>query len=88
MNTLHMYHWRDEATLLACLSLLGEGDSLVIYGAIEANDLLNMDKQLSKLTTTSYVVNDDNHPHINTNQINHSEWLQLITKHKNTLTWK
>ncbi len=88
MNTLHMYHWHDEKKLLTNLGLLTQGDSLVIYGTLSDDDLLSLNHHLTGLKNTWYIVNHHKRPHISHQFINESQWLELIIKHKNTLSWK
>ncbi len=88
MNTLHMYHWRDIATLENNLMLLGMGDSLVIFGSLSEIDIKQITYSLKDIAQPWYVVNNNNHPHISARQIKNEKWLDLIINHRITLTWK
>lgn len=88
MNTLHMYHWRDIKTVDENLKLMGPFDSLVIYGKLTNHDLLLLESRFESIKNDCYVVNKHHNPNIALRNINHSQWLDLIIKHINTLAWK
>ena len=88
MNTLHLCHWHNRSHLKKYLALIGEQDSLVIYGSIESSDKHWITRNLQDSGHPWHLVNNQPNPNINHHEINNDQWLALIIDHKNTLAWK
>lgn len=88
MKTLHMYRWRNTQSLQANKYLLGPQDALVIYGALNDNELQQTKRELALLKNPCYIVKNEKGPHIDQYSINEKDWLELILEHNNSLTWK
>ena len=88
MNTLHLYNWQDRKHFNTHLDLLGERDSIVIYGTIESSDKHWIVQSLHDLEQPWYIVNKQASPNNTNHEINSDQWLTLIIEHKNTLAWK
>ncbi|MGJ8662659.1 MAG: hypothetical protein ACSHWU_03365 [Marinicella sp.] len=88
MKTLHLYHWQDNNSLNQHLPLLGQKDSLVIYGIENSDAVERISQNLADCPNNWYLVIHNNCPNMSDKQIDHSQWLKLITQHHNTLAWK
>jgi hypothetical protein len=88
MNTLHLCHWQDRKHFTKQSQLLGEHDSLVIYGTLTTSDKSWIQHNMSLSSHPWYLVNNQMQPNIRNHEINNDQWLTLIIEHKNTLTWQ
>lgn len=88
MSTLHQYHWHNITGLHQGLPLMSPGDALVIYGLISDPDIdvLLHDPLLNAVQW--YLVKSENAPNSQAHVIDHNGWVQLLTNHHNSCTWK
>ncbi len=88
MNTLHLCHWQNQKHFKNHLKLVGKLDSVVIYGFVCSDDKTWIAENMGCLGHKWYLVNNRPNPNINGHEISYQQWLTLIIKYKNTLTWK
>jgi len=89
MNTLHLCHWQNRNHFKLHLNLLGESDSLVIYGSIPIEDMHWVTLNLDHSGVTWYLVKSQCRPnYTDQHEIDNEQWLTLIINHNKTLTWK
>jgi hypothetical protein len=88
MSTLHQHHWYNRQSLEAHLTVIGPGDSLVIYGTPDETDYHWLLNHEALPHNRWYLVINPTCPHMQEQLINHQQWLKLITQHHNTFVWK
>jgi len=88
MKTLHLCHWSGRKHFQERLFMLGEQDSLTVYGKINSNDKKWLHDNLVDLEQPWFLVVPNMKPDSGQIEIDTDQWLALIIKHKNTLTWK
>lgn len=88
MSTLHQYRWLNINHCHQYLTLLDNCDRLVIYGDFTPRDQQSLLKKVPSLIGRCYWLCDAGESFSDIHNINHQQWLTLITEHDKTYTWK
>mgnify|MGYP001627841180 CR=1 FL=1 len=88
MTTLHQYHWRGFKSCQQKLPLMTDDDTLLIYGDFTEDDQYHFLKAAPKFSHRCFWLHHKPSQHTGIHNIDHQQWLTLITEHDKTHTWK
>lgn len=88
MRILHLYSWSSLSHCQQRLDYIDTTDTLLIYGSFTPQDQCHLLKQAPFLTGRCVWLSKAIPENPEIVNINHQQWLTLLSEHDKTHTWK